>query len=296
VPALRGLDLTIPEGSLYALLGPNGAGKTTLMRILAGMLRPSAGNAVVLGRDAARLGAADRQWLGYVAESQRLPGWMTLSQLEAYLAPLYATWDGALADALRARFELDPRRKVGTLSRGEQMKATLLCVLAPRPRLLLMDEPFTGMDVLVKDEIVAGLLETCGSEGWTVVISSHDLAELELLADSVGFLLRGRLLLSESMDTVRERFVRVEVTAPPGTDPLPAEVPGDWLSVERSGQRLTFVSSAADITWSRDALVRRFPASSHIEARPATLKEVFLALGRTGATGSPQQDPAEVSA
>jgi ABC-2 type transport system ATP-binding protein len=159
-----------------------------------------------------------------------------------------------------------------------------------------MDEPFTGMDVLVKDEIVAGLLETCGSEGWTVVISSHDLAELELLADSVGFLHRGRVLLSESMDAVRERFVRVEVTAPPGTDPMPSEVPDDWRSVERSGQRLTFVTSAGDARWSRDALRRCFPDSSHIDARPATLKEVFVALGRTGATRRPQHESAEATA
>src|SRR5690606_14549656 len=117
-----------------ALLGPNGAGKTTLLQILAGLRRPAAGWARVLGKDVTALGVGDRQAIGYVAEGLRLPGWMTLRQLEAYLAPLYPEWDRSLADELRRRFRLDPDRRIRTFSRGEHMKAALLCALAPRPR------------------------------------------------------------------------------------------------------------------------------------------------------------------
>src|SRR5687767_4119426 len=188
VLALDDVDLTVPEGAVYALLGPNGAGKTTLLRILVGLQSASSGHVSLLGKAVTRITAADRASIGYVAEGQRLPGWMRLEQLESYLAPLYPTWDRSLASELRRRFRLDSQRKLRTLSRGESMKAALLCTLAPRPRLLLMDEPFSGMDAVVKDDLVSGLLETAGTEAWTVVISSHDLAELETLADGVGFL------------------------------------------------------------------------------------------------------------
>jgi ABC-2 type transport system ATP-binding protein len=223
---------------------------------------------------------SERASIGYVAEGQALPGWMRLEQLEAYLAPLYPTWDGSLADELRRRFRLDPRRKLRTLSRGENMKAAVLCTLAPRPRLLLMDEPFTGMDALVKDELVRGLLETAGTEGWTVLISSHDLTELETLADWVGFLDEGRLLLSEPMEAMRERFKHVEVVTPdPGGD-SPVELPAEWLSVERSGPRCSFVLQSPGDPLIGDEVRRWFPAAARIETRPATLREVFVALAK----------------
>src|SRR5690242_8636754 len=137
VSALRGLDLEVPDGALYAMLGPNGSGKTTLLQILIGLRRPRAGGAAVLGVDSRRLSTKDRARIAYVAEGQSLPSWMRLEELEAYLAPLYPTWDRSLANQLRDRFNLDPTRKIGAFSRGGQMKAALLCALAPRPRLLL---------------------------------------------------------------------------------------------------------------------------------------------------------------
>ena len=203
--ALRDVTFTVPQGGIYALLGPNGSGKTTLLQILMGLRRARVGRASVLGRDVGTLAAADRESIGYIAEGQSLPGWMRLSELEAYLAPLYPAWDKALANDLRARFELDPDQRIKTLSRGGHMKAALLCALSPRPQLLIMDEPFTGMDVVVKDELVRGLLETAGSDGWSVLICSHDLDELEMLADWVGFINRGELLLTESMEELRAR-------------------------------------------------------------------------------------------
>ena len=204
--ALRDMSFSIPSGAIYALLGPNGSGKSTLLQILMGLRRVRFGRASVLDRDVGALTAADRESIGYIAEGQSLPRWMRLRELESCLAPLYPKWDAALATTLRTRFGLDPEKKIKALSRGDYMKAALLCALAPRPRLLLMDEPFTGMDVLVKDELVQGLLETAGSDEWTVVICSHDLAELEMLADWVGFISAGEMLVSEPMDDLRARF------------------------------------------------------------------------------------------
>ena len=279
VEALSDVSLTVPSGAVYALLGPNGAGKTTLLQILAGLRRPTAGWARVLGKDVTTLGVQDWQVIGYVAEGLRLPGWMTLRQLEAYLAPLYPEWDRSLADELRRRFRLDPDRRIRTFSRGEHMKAALLCALAPRPRLLLMDEPFTGMDVAVKDELVHGLLESAGTEGWTVVVASHDLAELEPLADWVGFLDDGRLLLSESMETLRARFRRVEVVGAGEATSLPSTTPEGWLSVRRAGPRVSLIVADGDAV-EGDAYRRWFPDAMRIEVREATLREVFVALVR----------------
>src|SRR3954466_4423808 len=142
VDALHDVDVAIPEGAFYALLGPNGSGKTTFLQLLMGLRRAREGRVSILGVDQRALTVEQRARIGYVAEGQPLPGWMRLEQVEAHLAPLYPTWDPALAGELRDRFSLDPLQRVGTMSRGGRMKAALLCALAPRPRLLLMDEPF----------------------------------------------------------------------------------------------------------------------------------------------------------
>ena len=141
-----------------------------------------------------------------------------------------------------------------------------------------MDEPFTGMDALVKDELVRGLLESAAAEGWTVLLCSHDIGELELFADWVGFLANGRMSLSQTMDTLRGRFKRVEVVTD-GVDTLDRADLDDWLSVERAGNRLTFVMSNADDGFEFQ-LRSHFSTAAHVDVRDATLREVFVALAR----------------
>ena len=277
VKALVDVNLVLPRGALYALLGPNGSGKTTLLQILMGLRRAQSGSARVFGVDSTALSIGDRARIGYIAEGQPLPGWMRLEQLEAYLAPLYDAWDKDLARTLRDRFMLDPARKIKTLSRGEQMKAALLCALAPRPSLLVMDEPFTGMDALVKDELVNGLLETSSAEGWTVLLCSHDIGELDLLADWVGFLDRGRMALSEPMQSLRDRFRRVDVTWDEAMPPIESLISKDWYAIEHGERRLRFVASIGDEAAERD-LAARLGAASHVNVQAATLREVFVAL------------------
>jgi ABC-2 type transport system ATP-binding protein len=276
VAALRHVDLAVPEGALYALLGPNGSGKTTLLQILMGLRRAATGRATILGADAAHLASRERSRIGYVAEGQVLPGWMGLAQLEAYLAPLYETWDAPLARDLRERFALDPARKIRTLSRGERMKAALLCALAPRPKVLIMDEPFTGMDALVKDDLVRGLLTSSGAEGCTILLCSHDIGELELLADWVGFLDRGTVRLSAPMDRVREEFTRVDVALP--DDRAIGALPVEWMSAETAGRRIGFVLRA-DSREAAERIVRtRLGEAAQFQLRDASLREIFVAL------------------
>src|SRR5262245_42300684 len=279
VTALNDVKFTVPEGAMYALLGTNGAGKTTMLQILAGLLHPADGVVRVLGKEVKDLTFADRAHIGYVSEAVRLPSWMNLRQLEKWLAPLYPTWDHDLADELRDRFGLSADRNLKTLSRGEHMKAALLVSLAPRPRLLLMDEPFTGIDAMTKDELTRGLLETASSGRWTVLVCTHDIAEIEPLADWVGILDRGRLRVSESMESIYARFKRVDVLSRNGQLGKPGEVPEDWLAVESAGARLSFLTQEPDA--SDDAAVRLWvPEAAQIDVRPASLREVFIALAR----------------
>ena len=283
--ALDGVELAVPRGSLYALLGPNGAGKTTLMKILLGMLRPTAGHAWIGGRSVTTLGPDDRHWLAYVAEGQDLPDWMTVDQLAAYLAPLYPSWDYELAAELRDRFRLPPRLKIRRMSRGQKMKAALLAALAPRPEILVMDEPFTGMDALVKDELVRGLLDLTHERDWTVFICSHDIGELEMLADWVGFLDRGRLILSEPMDVLRDRFRRVEVRMEPGPLVELETLPPTWLSPRRAGERVEFVTCDHGVAGWEDEVRGHLLGSRSIQSRPTSLKDIFVALAAEGLGG-----------
>jgi ABC-2 type transport system ATP-binding protein len=278
--ALADLSMAVPDGALYALLGPNGSGKTTLLQILMGLRKAKEGRVEVMGKDINALSLGDRASIAYIAEGQPLPVWMRLEQLEAYLAPLYPSWDSNLARELREQFDLDPMRKIAALSRGEQMKAALLVALAPRPKLLIMDEPFTGMDALVKDELVRGLLQSSGSEGWTVLVCSHDIGELELLADSVGLIDHGHLRLSATMDDVRARFHRVDVSLPAGRE---LTVHGAWCSFEQSGNRATFVVDDASASLA-NKLAGQLPSDARVDIRGATLREVFIALARPRAT------------
>ncbi len=209
VVALDGLDLEVPEGSVYALVGVNGAGKTTTLKILMNIFQPSAGRAEILGVESTRLSPREFEFIGYVSENQQLPDWMTVDYLLGFLKPFYAGWDSALARKLVSQFDLPLDRTLKQLSRGMRMKVALASSLAYRPRLIILDEPFTGLDALVRDELIEGLLDL--AEGATVLISSHDLAEIETFASHIGYLDGGRLGFSEETASLAGRFREVEV-------------------------------------------------------------------------------------
>jgi ABC-2 type transport system ATP-binding protein len=203
--SVRQVNLTVPEGSVYALIGPNGAGKTTTIKLLMNLLRPSAGRATILGVDSTALGVPQFQRIGYVSESQHLPDWMTPDQLFDYCRGLYPSWDTELAAALRETLRLRREGRLRSLSRGTRMKAALLSALAFRPTLVVLDEPFTALDPLVRDELIAALQRPPGGRTWTVLLSSHDIHEVERVADWVGYLQDGRLEFSESVESLLAR-------------------------------------------------------------------------------------------
>ncbi|MEZ5362364.1 MAG: ABC transporter ATP-binding protein [Bryobacterales bacterium] len=279
VEALAGLTFEVPRGAVYALLGPNGAGKTTTLQILMNLQRPSGGSAEVLGVDSRKLGAGDREHIGYVSENQKLPLWMTLDELLAFCRPLYPNWDEQLADRLVDMLELPRARKLREFSRGMKMKAALVVSLAYRPRLLLLDEPFSGLDPLVRDQMIQALVEIAAQDGMTTLVSSHDIAEIENIADYVGFLRQGRLCVSEPLDSLCGRFREVETLLSDGSTPM-APFPRSWRNVERTGAVLRFVESRYERGESEARWEQLLPQASGIEASPMTLRQIFIALAR----------------
>jgi len=238
--AIEDLNLAVPEGSVFALIGPNGAGKTTTIRLLMNILQADHGDVTVLGTSSRHLGPKDFQRIGFVSESQKLPETLSLAHYFDYLRALYPAWDRALEKQLASQFELPPSRKIKHLSHGMRMKALLVGALAYRPQLLVLDEPLSGLDTLVRDEVVNGLLQQAADT--TILISSHELSEIESFTTHVAFMQNGRLLLQEAIETLQGRFRQVDVTLS-AVKVLPRPLPEDWLLPVVEGHRLRFVAS-----------------------------------------------------
>lgn len=200
--ALYGLNLSIPEGSIFALVGANGAGKTTAIKILLNIIAPTRGRATILGVDTRDLGPEALGQIGYVSENQLLPARLRVGQFFDYLRPAYRTWDWELEQQLRSQLRLPPERRINALSHGTRMKLMLACALAFRPKLLILDEPFSGLDALARDEIITEFLRE--PRNVSILISSHELDEVERLATHVAFLDEGRLLFQGSLATLRQ--------------------------------------------------------------------------------------------
>jgi ABC-2 type transport system ATP-binding protein len=274
--AVNGLTLQVPDGSVFALLGSNGAGKTTTIKLLMNLLRPTRGDARVLGCATTALGVRERQRIGYVSENQRLPGWMSVPQLLDYCRPLYPSWDETFARALQAALNLTTTARIATMSRGTTIKAALLASLAYRPELIILDEPFTGLDPVVRDELIGALLEACAEQTATVFISSHDIEEIERLADWIGFIEHGRLLFAEPTASLLTRFRLVEVIAD-AMPPLPADP--RWLVQGASGRTLRFIDTAHDRPDALAVITAQFPGAE-VRTSPLSLREIFVALAR----------------
>jgi len=273
--AIEELNLEVPEGSVFALIGPNGAGKTTTIRLLMNILRPDRGEIAVLGTPSQQLRAKDFERIGYVSESQRLPENLSLAHYFEYLRSLYPAWDRALEKQLCDQFELPPSRRIKHLSHGMRMKTLLVGALAYRPRLLMLDEPLSGLDTLVRDEVVNGLLQQAADT--TILISSHEIAEIETFTTHVAFMQGGRLLLQEAIETLQSRFREVHVTLS-AVKQLPDPLPEGWLLPQIEGHRLRFVASdhESDQALYQD-LAKHFGAVT-MECEPMALRPIANAL------------------
>jgi ABC-2 type transport system ATP-binding protein len=267
----------VPESSIYGLVGPNGAGKSTTIKVLMNILRPAGGRSEVLGTDSRRLSPRQFAQIGYVSENHEMPEWMTVGYFMDYWRHFYPTWDPILATELVHQFDLPLNRKLRHLSHGMRMKAALASSLAYRPRLIVLDEPFTGLDALVRDELIEGLLPR--AQDTTVFISSHDLAEIETFTSHIGYLERGHLQFSEDLDTLSARFREIVLTFAAAPQ-LPREWPSGWLKPETAGPVIRFV----DTQFSRERTVEEvrclFPEVQDMAVNAMPLRSIFVTLAK----------------
>lgn len=207
--ALDAVSLSVPRGGVFGLIGGNGAGKTKLIKQILGMLQPQSGSVRVFGLDpiAQPVGVLSR--MGYLSEERDLPNWMRVRELMRYTQAFFPTWDERFAEELREMFELDPNAKIRGLSRGQRARAGLLVALSHRPELLVLDEPSSGLDPVVRRDILSAIIRTFAHEGRTVLFSSHLLDEVERVADHIAMIHNGRVVLANSMETLKDSYRRV---------------------------------------------------------------------------------------
>jgi len=202
--ALDSVGVSMSRGAVYGLVGANGAGKTTLIKHILGLLRAESGSVRIFGLDPVAEPVAVLSRIGYLSEENDLPGWMRVDELIRYSRAFYPAWDDAYAEELRQSFALDPSAKIKNLSKGQKARAGLLIALAHRPELLVLDEPSSGLDPIVRRDILGAVIRTIADEGRTVLFSSHLLEEVEQVADHVTMINHGRIVLSASLDVIRE--------------------------------------------------------------------------------------------
>lgn len=219
--ALDNVSLDVPRGAVFGLVGANGAGKTTLIKHVLGLLRTQAGSVRVFGLDPVADPTGVLAQVGYLSEDRDLPDWMGIGELLRYTRAFFPDWDDAYAEELRAMFELDAKQKIKGLSRGQRARAGLLVALAHRPALLVLDEPSSGLDPVVRRDILAAIIRTVADEGRTVLFSSHLLDEVERVADRVAMLHAGQLVLCDSLAEIQasHRRVTLRFAAPQSTAP-----------------------------------------------------------------------------
>jgi ABC-2 type transport system ATP-binding protein len=271
---VRGLTLEVPPGSICGFLGRNGAGKTTTIKMLLGMTRPSAGTAHVFGLPATEAAASVtiRRRTGFVSEDKDLYDFMTVEEMVGFTAPFFPGWRKDLAERYLRKFDLRPGQRVKALSRGMRTKLALLLALARGAELLVLDEPTSGLDPAMTEDVLQALVSHVAAERMTVFFSSHQIAEIEQIADHVAIIDRGRAVVAGSLDGVRERYRRVQIVFGGDAPDVALRAPGIVRS-RRGGRVLTVLSSEGV-----DAVLAEARALNpvSIDVAPVTLKDIFL--------------------
>lgn len=239
--ALDDISLTVPRGGVFGLIGGNGAGKTTLIKHILGMLKAQTGSVRVFGLDPVANPVGTLGRIGYLSEDRDLPNWMRVGELMRYTQAFFPNWDERYAEELREAFDLDSNARVKNLSRGQRARAGLLIALAHRPELLVLDEPSSGLDPVVRRDILGAIIRTIADEGRTVLFSSHLLDEVERVADRVAIIHQGRIMLTSSMDEIKDSHRRVTLRFGQTLDRPPSLV--GTLSFEGQGSEWTYICS-----------------------------------------------------
>jgi ABC-2 type transport system ATP-binding protein len=268
---LDNIDLQVPHGQIMGLIGPNGAGKSTTIRILMGLVHQDHGDVTVLGHRMPGEQIAAKWDIGFASEDMQLYESMTLDWHMNFIQSIYSKWDAAYAQLLLRRFGLRAEQRIKGFSHGQRVKATLLLVLARRPRLLVLDEPTTGLDPVARHEILRELTAVMNDEGRSVLFSSHNTQDVEQISDQITFIDRGRIIDSMDKETYLDRWRRLRLEVPSGIN-LPA-LPG-IISVRQDG-RLAIATANAFVPDLANAYENTGARVQSIENM--TLEEIFVA-------------------
>lgn len=275
--ALQDVSLDLPEGQVMGLVGVNGAGKTTLLRLLTGLAATDAGEVTVLGHRLPDAQVAAKRDIGFASEDMRLYRGQSLRWHMDLMRGIYPGWDEAYAAELIKRFELRPEQSIGGYSHGQRVKALLLLCLARRPRLLLLDEPTTGLDPVARIEVLEALADVLRDESRSVLFSSHNTHDVEQLADTITFVHQGRLVASADKHLFVERWRRVvcQGALPPGLEAWPE------IASARANGSLVEIKARA---WTDDLPARLAAQGLQVQrADPMVLEDIFITAVRSGA-------------
>ena len=274
VEAVRGLNLRVPTGSIFGFLGRNGAGKTSTIKVLLGMARPTSGRVRVFGlpADEQEASVAIRSRTGFVSEERDLYDYLTVEQTIRFTADFFPRWRGELQQQYLRAFGLPLDRKIKALSRGMRTKLALLLALCRGAELLILDEPTSGLDPAATEEVLQALVKHVAAEEMTVFFSSHQIAEVDQIADHIAIIDAGRTVIAGALDDIRENFRRVQFVFDGAAPDVTFRSPGAGR-VRRDGRVLTVLASAGAAGVIEEA--RAFGPVS-VDVVPVTLKEIFL--------------------
>jgi len=277
--ALRGLDLRVPSGSIYGFLGKNGAGKTTTIKALMGLLRPDSGDARIFGQpiggDAA--GVEIRRRIGFVTEDKELYPYMTVAQVIRFTRPFFPRWRDDLERRYLQAFELPPKQKIPKLSKGMRSKLMLLLAICRGAELLILDEPMEGLDPAIAEDVLGVLTGLAAAEGTTIFFSSHQIADVEQIADHVCIIDQGRAVVAGALDDLKSQYQRLHVMFSETPPQSVAWV--DGVERVRHDGRMLSIFASRNVEAVVDQ-VQSLPGAS-VERFPVTLKEIFLECVRS---------------
>jgi ABC-2 type transport system ATP-binding protein len=273
VCAVSGINLSVPRGSIYGFLGRNGAGKTTTIKMLLGLTRPTSGSASVLGMDAHGEHIAILRRTAFVSEKKTLYPSLTPSELVRFSRGFYPTWSDSSVEKYAALFEIPMKRRFGQLSNGNQTKVWLLLALCQGADLLILDEPTTALDPITVDQLMHVLAEDALDRGCTIFFSSHQIEEVERIAEYAGFIDRGKLLMESRLDDIKSEFRLITAAG----NSLPAETSSQVLSVVAEGNFCRYV-----VAKDADGFVAGLSmnGATVTNIAPLSLREIFLQLVR----------------
>jgi ABC-2 type transport system ATP-binding protein len=281
---LRGMNLTVERGQIFALLGRNGAGKTTAIRLLMGLIHRDGGSIAVLGRDPQQEPLDVRESVGFLAEDQQMFGWMTIAELLGFMAPFYPTWDRDLANRFVKEFDLPRHQRIKNLSKGQNVRLGLILALAHRPELVILDDPALGLDPIMRKEFNRDLIAHLQGEGATVLYSSHLLYEVEPIADEVAILHEGAIIKQSATEQLRHDVKQLVLSAEDYAEHSEELTPLDVrrqraevaVTVERAGATIERLAAAGVsvrvIDLNLDDIFAAYVAGHHETAGGATAR------------------------